>query len=84
MIIFHELGHCDLDRKHEPNHTLSLMIKDAKTEEDYVLTLFLFKYDLLHEDERQRLYEELFDLEKINNNEKIKKFKKYEELYFSN
>ena len=52
-VLFHELGHCDLDRKEEQDGSFSLM-GDSE--------ILLKKWHL-----KQRLYKELFDPEKMNN-----------------
>ena len=69
--LFHELGHCDLDRKHEPDGARSLMVKKH--------------YDLREYLTVQEFYQELFDPEKINNHKAgwVIRFKEYEERYFS-
>lgn len=74
--IFHELGHCDLDRKDEPNYTPSFMAYKSTT-------LDLFKTGYLLEDRKQKLYQELFDPEKMYNDENPM-FVRYETLYFTN
>ena len=69
-ILFHELGHCDLDRREELEGALSLMGDSG----------ILLKERYL----AQRLYEELFDPEKMNNRNTLgtQRFKRYEENYF--
>ncbi len=74
--IFHELGHCDLDRTDEPDDTPSLMAYKGRIISD-------FKNDRLPKYRKTRLYQELFDFEKMNNNE-YDFFRRYEEDYFSN
>ena len=70
--IFHELGHCDLDRGHEPNNASSLMVEERNQLPEY-LTI-------------QELYKELFDPEKINSHSdrNVSRFREYEQYYFSN
>ena len=69
--IFHELGHCDLDRKHEPDNAPSLMIRQTDQVPEYLMI--------------RDLYRELFDPEKRNNDSSnIRNFKRHEEHYFSN